>query len=112
MLPNGQNTQTQRHKKVRYIEQHHDYLWGHVISLPDNIGGGIRIPQRTNNILKGFFKGMKHGERRRSGRKILTHDFENLPPAAALVYNLNCPDYVSIVCGSLECLMHIHLKMG
>jgi hypothetical protein len=89
---------------LRHIEQHHDYLWGHVISLPDNMGGGIRILQRTNNILEAFFKGMKHDERRRSGRKILTHDFENLPPAAALVYNLNRPDYVSIVCGSLESL--------
>lgn len=89
---------------LRHIEQHRHYLWGHVISLPDNMGGGIRILQRTNNILEGFFKGMKHDERRRSGRKILTHDFEYLPPAAALVYNLNRPDYVSIVCGSLECL--------
>jgi hypothetical protein len=96
---------------LRHIEQHRDYLWGHVISLPDNMGGGIRILHRTNNILEGFFKGMKHDERRRSGRKILTHDFENLPPAAALVYNLNRPDYVSIVCGSLEFLHEAFAKL-
>jgi len=96
---------------LRHIEDHSDYLWGHVISLPENMGGGIRILDRTNNILEGFFKGMKHDERRRSGRKILTHDFENLPPSAALVYNLNCPDYVSIVCGSLECLHKAFAKL-
>jgi hypothetical protein len=89
---------------LTHIEEHSDYLWGHVISLSDDMGGGKRILERTNNNLEGFFKGMKHDERRRSGRKILTHDFENLPPAAALVYNLNYPDYVSIVCGSAECL--------
>jgi hypothetical protein len=45
---------------------------------------------------------LKHGERRRSGRKILTQDFERLPPAAALAVNLSCPDYVEILCGSLD----------
>lgn len=98
----AQDTRNAIDMLLRHIEQHRDYLWGHVISLPDKVGGGIRILQRTNNILEGFFNGMKHDERRRSGRKILTHDFENLPPAAALVYNLNRPDYVSIVCGSLQ----------
>jgi hypothetical protein len=47
---------------------------------------------------------MKHDERRRRGRKILTQDFETLPAAAALVYNLKLPDYVKILCGSLNCL--------
>ena len=47
---------------------------------------------------------MKHAERRRSGRKVLTHDFESLPPAAALAYNLTRPDYVALVCGSLDAL--------
>lgn len=96
---------------LHHIEDHSDYLWGHVISLPEDTGGGIRVMERTNNILESFFKNMKHDERRRSGRKILTHDFESLPPAAALVYNLNCPDYVSIVCGSLDCLHEAFAKL-
>lgn len=96
---------------LRHIENHSDYLWGHVISLSDDMSGDIRVLERTNNILESFFKGMKHDERRRSGRKILTHDFENLPPAAALVYNLNCPDYVSIVCGSLDRLHGAFAKL-
>lgn len=95
---------------LSHMENHRDYLWGHAISLPDDMGGGIRIVERTNNILEGFFKGMKHNERRRSGRKTLTHDFETLPPAAALVYNLNHPDYLSILCGSLECLPEAFAK--
>lgn len=87
---------------LRHIEDHGDYLWGHVISLTMEKGGGIRLMERTNNLPEGFFKGIKHGERRRSGRKLLTQDFENLPAEAALVYNLNCQDYVAIVCGSLD----------
>jgi len=96
---------------LRHIEAHGDYLWGHVIRLPKQMGGGIRLVERTNNILEGFFHGMKHDERRRSGRKILTQDFEHLPPEAALVYNLKCPDYVSIVCGSLNRLEEAFAKI-
>lgn len=107
----AQDTRNAIDMVLRHIEQHRDYLWGHVIPLPDNRGGGIRIVQRTNNILEGFFKAMKHDERRRSGRKILTHDFEKLPPAAAFVYNLKRPDYVSIVCGSLKCLHEAFAKL-
>ena len=87
---------------LQHLKDHGDSLWGHVISVPEEAGGGVRLVDRTNNSLEGFFRGMKHGERRRSGRKNLAQDFESLPAEAALAYNLNCPDYVAIVCGSLD----------
>ncbi len=87
---------------LAHLERHGDSLWGHAIAMPERLGGGIRLVDRTNNILEGFFHTMKHGERRRSGRKDLAQDFERLPPAAALAANLTRPDYVSIVCGSLD----------
>jgi hypothetical protein len=65
-------------------------------------GGGSRLVDRTNNALEGFFHLVKHGERRRSGRKVLTQDFERMPPAAALALNLIRDDYVQIVCSSLD----------
>ena len=55
-----------------------------------------------NLILENFWHEMKHGERRRSGRKVLTQDFEQLPHAAALARNLTKPDYVTIRCGTLD----------
>lgn len=85
-----------------HISRHGPSLWGHEVRLPDSVGGGSRFVERTNNLLEGFFHDIKHGERRRSGRKILTHDFECLPPAAALAANLNKPDYVRLLCGSLD----------
>lgn len=87
---------------LRHIDKHGDSLWGHTISLAGRDPSEIRVTDRTNNGLEGFWHQMKHGERRRSGRKVLTYDFEGLPPAAALACNLKHPDYVQILCGSLE----------
>jgi hypothetical protein len=87
---------------LAHLERHGKFLWGHAVPMPNQLGGGVRLVDRTNNILEGFFHTMKHGERRRSGRKNLAQDFERLPPAAALAANLTRPDYVLIVCGSLD----------
>jgi len=94
-----------------HLERHGDSLWGHVVNLPIHAGGGIRVLNRTNNCLEFKFSGTKRGERRRSGRKVLTQDMENLPPDAMLVSNLNHPDYVEIVCGSLDGLPEAFAKL-
>ena len=87
---------------LKHVDTHGNNLWGHIIRLPEYAGGGIRLVARTNELLENFFKGVKHSERRRSGRKNLTKDLEHLPAAALLTYNLKHADYVSIVCGSLD----------
>jgi hypothetical protein len=87
---------------LNHIDTHGDHLWGHAIRLPERAGGGVRLMGRTNELLENFFRTMKHGERRRSGRKNLGQDLEHLPAEAALAYNLEHADYVNIVCGSLD----------
>jgi hypothetical protein len=91
-----------------HLKRHGRSLWGHAIRLP---GGDIRLVDRTNNALEGFFRGLKHGERRRSGRKVLTYDLERLPAAAALATNLTRPDYVEILCGSLDRLSQAFMEI-
>ena len=96
---------------LTHLDSHGPHLWGHVIPIPQECGGGIRLVDRTNNILESWFGSLKHGERRRSGRKILTQDFERLPPTAALAVNLGCPDYVGILCESLADLPTAFAKL-
>lgn len=96
---------------LTHIQSHGGFLWGHAIRLPKKSGGGLRLVDRTNNILESYFRTLKHGERRRSGRKILTQDFEHLPPAAALAANLNHADYLSILCGSLDRMPEAFAKL-
>ena len=85
---------------LAHLDRHGEFLWGHAIELPSDAGGGVRLVSRTNNLLEGFYRAMKQGERRRSGRRTLADDLEHLPPEAALARNLLCPDYVEIVCGT------------
>jgi hypothetical protein len=85
-----------------HLARHGDSLWGHIIALPAAVGGGLRVVDRTNQSAEGFWHQLKHGERRRSGRKVLTYDFEGLPAAAALACNLSRDDYVAILCSSLD----------
>jgi len=87
---------------LKHIDTHGANLWGHAIRLPESVGGGVRLVFRTNFPVENFFGQLKHDERRRSGRKNLTRDLEQLPAEAALVYNLEHADYVTLVCGSLD----------
>jgi hypothetical protein len=87
---------------LSHSQKHGRFLWGHVIPLPKKAGGDSRLVDRTNNVIESQFHTLKHGERRRSGHKVLTQDFEMLPPSAAPAMNLRRSDYVSIVCGSLD----------
>lgn len=96
---------------LTHLDRHGKYLFGHAIPLPAATGGGVRLVDRTNNCLEQLWDELKHGERRRSGRKILTQDFEQLPPAAALAMNLRSSDYVAVVSGSLDNLPHAFAQL-
>ena len=95
---------------LKHLDRHGPYLSGHVITMPGT-KGEHRLVARTNNILEGLFHTVKHGERRRSGRKVLTQDFEALPAAAVLATNLRHPDYVILLCGSLQDLSQAFAKL-
>lgn len=94
---------------LKHIETHGGNLWGHAIRLPQN--KGVRLVTRTNMIAENFFGTVKHEERRRSGRKNLGQDLENLPAEALLVQNLKHDDYIDILCGSLQHLAQAFADM-
>lgn len=96
---------------LKHIDVHGANLWGHCVRLPQRAGGGIRLVPRTNAIAENFFKKIKHEERRRSGRKNLGQDLENMPAEAALAYNLEHGDYVSLLCGTLDRLPEVFAEL-
>ena len=68
----------------------------------DEAGRALAVVDRTNNVLEQFFGAAKQELRRRVGRAHLGRDLEDQPAQAALTANLRHPDYVRILCGTLE----------
>ena len=58
--------------------------------------------ERTNNVAEHFLAVSKQKLRWCLGRAHLGRDMEDQPAQAALAANLLCPDYVRIVCGTLD----------
>ena len=88
---------------LSYLKTYWSKLVGHPVRY-DETGGVIAVMERTNNVAEHFFGLNNRRLRRRVGRKHLGHDLDQQPAQAALVLNLLRPDYVRVLCGSLETL--------
>ena len=62
----------------------------------------MAVVERTNNPAEHFFSQAKRELRRRLGRAHLGRDMQDQPAQVALTANLHDPDYVRIVCGTLD----------
>ena len=86
---------------VKYLDRYGQRLFGHP-TRRDEDGTIVAIVERTNNVLEHFFGDEKQHLRRRLGRANLGRDLEDQPAQAALAANLRHPDYVRLLCGSLD----------
>ena len=86
---------------LKYFKDYGKYLFGHP-TRRDVDGSILAVVERTNNVPEHFFGQEKHKLRRRLGRAHLARDLEDQPAQAALAANLQYPDYVRLLCGSLE----------
>ena len=86
---------------LAYLDRYSDSLFGHPVAR-DPGGRVLAVVERTNNVAEHFFATSKQKLRRRLGRAHLGRDMEDQPAQAALAANLLCPDYVRIVCGTLD----------
>lgn len=85
----------------RYLDCYGDGLAGHPV-VRDAAGRAVAVVDRTNNIIEQAFAITKQGLRRRLGRAHLGRDLENQPAQAMLAQNLRHPDYVRVLCGTLD----------
>ena len=86
---------------LSYLKRYGSKLFGHPVRL-DDTGAVLAVMERTNNVAEHFFARGSQRLRRRLGRKHIGHDLEQQPAQALLTANLLHPDYVRILCGSLE----------
>jgi hypothetical protein len=95
---------------LKYLDRYSSHLFGHPLLIDD--GSILAVVERTNNVAEHFFGADKQKLRRRLGRANLGRDLEDQPAQAVLVSNLNHPDYVEIMCGSLENLPTAFAELG
>ncbi len=86
---------------VSYLDRYRERLFGHP-TRRDEEGTIVAIVERTNNVPEHFFGNEKQHLRRRLGRANLGRDLEDQPAQAALAANLRHPDYVRVLCASLD----------
>ena len=86
---------------LNYLDRYGDGLSGHPVAR-DEAGRAVAVVDRTNNGIEQFFAIAKQGLRRRLGRAHLGRDMEDQPAQAALAANLLHPDYVQVLCGTLD----------
>jgi hypothetical protein len=86
---------------VRYLNRYGTHLFGHP-AVRDEHDEVLAVVERTNNVLETLFGHTKQRLRRRLGRAQLGRDLEQQPPQVMLTTNLEHPDYVRVLCGSLD----------
>ena len=83
------------------LDRYGDGLCGHPVAR-DEAGRAVAVVDRTNNVIEQFLAIAKQGLRRRLGRAHLGRDLEDQPAQTALAANLRHPDYVQVLCGTLD----------
>ncbi len=94
-----QKYQTAEYQKlIEQIEKYKDKLFADPIVVPKSNGEEIQIqPQRTNNLLEQFFRGIKRAYCKRSGNSKLNKVLQSMIADTPLVKNLENQSYLNII---------------
>ena len=84
-----------------YVDGYRAHLFGDP-AVRDRTGAVLAVASRVNNALEHAFGQQKQRLRQRIGRAHLGRDMEQQPPQAFLARNLRDPNYVELLCGSLD----------
>jgi hypothetical protein len=84
-------------KMANQIDKYGDKLFADPIEV-DTPNGPVTIyPQRTNNILEQFFRGVRRGHRRKTGNNSMCRTLQTMLADTLLIKNLDNPDYMEIL---------------
>jgi len=84
-------------KLIGQIEKYWEKLFSDPIQLASSEGDSFLQPQRTNNILEQFFRGIRRAHRRTTGNNSMCKKLQSMFADTPLVKNLNNPDYMKVI---------------
>jgi hypothetical protein len=93
------------------IDKYKDRLFADPIEV-DTPSGNITVyPQRTNNMLEQFFRGLRRDHRRKTGDNSMRRVLHTMLPDTPLIKNLQNPEYMKILLNGKEHLEDLFAKL-
>lgn len=97
---------------AKQIDKYGDKLFADPIETTTPTGTVTIYPQRTNNILEQFFRGVRRGQRRKTGNDSMHRVVQTMLADTPLVKNLNNPVYMKILLDGKENLEELFAVLG
>ncbi|GAB6194664.1 hypothetical protein JCM39068_44230 [Desulfocastanea catecholica] len=99
-------------KMAEQIDKYGDKLFAEPIEVMTPQGKALIYPQRTNNILEQFFRGVRRGHRRKTGNNSMHRVLQTMLADTPLVKNLDNPAYMEILLDGKENLVELFAELG
>lgn len=99
-------------KMAEQIDKYGDKLFADPIEVMTPKGKVSIYPQRTNNILEQFFRGVRRGHRRKTGNNSMRRVLQTMLADTPLVKNLDNPEYMEILLDGKENLVELFADLG
>jgi hypothetical protein len=99
-------------KMAEQIDKYGDKLFAEPIEVMTPQGKASIYPQRTNNILEQFFRGVRRGHRRKTGNNSMHRVLQTMLADTPLVKNLDNPAYMEILLDGKENLVELFAELG
>ncbi len=98
-------------KVAEQIDKYGDRLFADPIEVNTPSGSVTVYPQRTNNMLEQFFRGLRRGHRRKTGDNSMRRVLQTMLADTPLVKNLDNTEYMKILLNGKERLEELFAEL-
>jgi len=99
-------------KMAEQIDKYGNKLFADPIEVATPNGTITIYPQRTNNILEQFFRGIRRGHRRKTGNDSMSRTLQAMLADTPLVKNLDNPKYMKLLLNGKANLEELFAEVG
>ena len=98
-------------KLATQIDKYNDKLFADPIEVDTPSGKVTIYPQRTNNMLEQFFRGLRRGHRKKTGNNSMRKALHAMLADTPLVKNLEKPEYLKIILNGKKTLEELFAEI-
>ena len=99
-------------KLINQIDKYWEKLFSDPITISSSDGDFSIQPQRTNNIVEQFFRGIRRAHRRTTGNNTMCKKLQSMFADTPLVKNLDNPDYMRIILNGKKSLEELFAEIS